>query len=220
MEFTDYSQTQYIWSLILGGLCDTLWAIAYLLIIRRGFKDKTYGMPMVALLTNLSWEIIFSFIYPYDTIQVYLNIVWFVIDLLILYQFIKFGKKEFKKIPQDWFWMTIGIIGVLSFAAVFSITVEFQDWYGNYTGFGDNMMMSGLFIWMLFERGDLRGQSIYIALSKFLGTTAAFASVSLVFETSFLLRFMYFGVLVFDMIYMMLIYQKSQEQGISAWQRV
>ncbi len=36
------------------------WTVTYLLIIRRGFRDQTYGMPLVALCANLAWEFIFS----------------------------------------------------------------------------------------------------------------------------------------------------------------
>ena len=36
--------------------------------------------------------------------------------------------------------------------------------------FGQNLMMSVLFLWMFFSRDDLRGQSVYIALFKMLGT--------------------------------------------------
>jgi hypothetical protein len=42
-----------------------LWTITYLLIIRRGVLDRTYGMPLVALCANLSWEFIFSFVFPH-----------------------------------------------------------------------------------------------------------------------------------------------------------
>lgn len=39
------------------------WTLAYMLIIKRRFQDKTFGMPLTALCANLSWEFIFSFLY-------------------------------------------------------------------------------------------------------------------------------------------------------------
>src|SRR6266487_273578 len=45
------------------------WTATYILIIRRSFLDHTYGMPLVALCANISWEGIFSFIYPPFIIQ-------------------------------------------------------------------------------------------------------------------------------------------------------
>jgi hypothetical protein len=32
-----------------------LWAIIYVLVIRAGRRDRTYGMPLVAMWGNLSW---------------------------------------------------------------------------------------------------------------------------------------------------------------------
>jgi len=37
--------------MMIGGL---FWSVTYILIIRRGFKDKTFGMPMAALCANIS----------------------------------------------------------------------------------------------------------------------------------------------------------------------
>jgi hypothetical protein len=45
------------------------WTITYLLIIRRGFLDHTYGMPLIALCANLTWEFIFSFVFPQGPVQ-------------------------------------------------------------------------------------------------------------------------------------------------------
>ena len=43
--------------MIVGGI---FWSLAYFLIIRQGFKDRTYGMPLAALCANISWEAIFA----------------------------------------------------------------------------------------------------------------------------------------------------------------
>jgi hypothetical protein len=59
-----------------------LWTVTYLLIIRRGFLDHTYGMPLVALCANLSWEFIFSFVFPHGPVQRPVNVVWFSLDLI------------------------------------------------------------------------------------------------------------------------------------------
>jgi len=43
--------------------------------IRRGFKDKTFGMPFAALCANISWEAIFAFVTPHSSPQIYINYV-------------------------------------------------------------------------------------------------------------------------------------------------
>jgi hypothetical protein len=57
--------------LTLGGI---FWILAYVCIISKGFKDKTYGMPLIALCANNSWEFIFSFILPPSVCK--LSLVW------------------------------------------------------------------------------------------------------------------------------------------------
>lgn len=47
-------------TLMLGS--GAFWTLTYVLMIRRGFVDRTYGMPLVALGANVSWEFIFSFL--------------------------------------------------------------------------------------------------------------------------------------------------------------
>jgi hypothetical protein len=47
------------------------WSLAYIFIIVRGFKDRTPGIPVLALCANISWEFIFSFIYPRQPPQLY-----------------------------------------------------------------------------------------------------------------------------------------------------
>ena len=72
------SSTDTILTLVSGGC----WTIAYLLIIYRGFRDKTYGMPMFALAFNISWEFIFAFLIGSGSqLQKVVNTVWFVFDL-------------------------------------------------------------------------------------------------------------------------------------------
>ena len=153
--------------MIVGGI---FWSLAYFLMIRQGFKDKTYGMPLAALCANISWEAIFAFLHPHRPPQLYINYVWFALDTVIVFQFLKFGKKEFSKFSIVQFYLIFTFAIVMSFCSILFVTYEFQDWQGAYAAFGQNLMMSVLFLWMFFSRDDLRGQSVYIALFKMIGT--------------------------------------------------
>jgi len=143
-----------------------LWTVTYLLIIRRGFLDHTYGMPLVAFCANLSWEFIFSFVFPHGPVQRPVNIVWFSLDLIILYQLLHFGPREFPRLPKRHFYGMVALALLTAFFTVVSITLEFEDFDGAYSAFGQNLMMSVLYIVMLYSRGSLRGQSLSIALTK------------------------------------------------------
>src|SRR5659263_215763 len=203
--------------MIIGGL---FWSITYILIIRRGFKDKTYGMSLAALCANISWEGIFSFIYPHSPPQLYINYIWFLIDVVIVMQFLKYGRSEFPSLSNKKFKAMFLFALATCFGLVFSITREFNDWQGAYAAFGQNLVMSILFIVMLFNRNDLRGQSMFIALFKMLGTaisSLAFYLYQPISQGSFILPFLFISIFVYDMIYVILIYQKTREQNMPIW---
>ena len=181
-----------------------LWTLTYLLIIRRGFLEGTYGMPLVALCANLSWEFIFLFVFPHDLPQRAVNVVWFSFDLVILLQLLLYGPREFAYLPRRAFYGVFALALATSFGAVLAVTFEFDDFDGAYTAFGQNLMMSVLFIAMLRSRGSIRGQSVPIALLKMAGT--ALASFAFYFHNpddagSFLLPVLYVTTLIFDGIY-------------------
>jgi hypothetical protein len=182
-----------------------LWTLAYLLIIRQGFLDRTYGMPLAALCANLSWEFIFAFVYPHDLPQRAVNVVWFSFDLVILAQLLLYGPREFAGLSRRLFYASVALALVTAFGAVLTITLQFEDFDGAYSAFGQNLMMSVLFVAMLYYRGSLRGQSVSIAALKMGGT--ALASVAFYFFNpdyagSVLLPFLYVAILVFDGVYL------------------
>src|SRR4051794_33899273 len=92
-----YMNNQEDFLLILQLGTGLFWIITYILIIKRGFQDKQYGMPMVAICANISWEFIFLFIFPNDDRQKIITSAWFVLDIIIMIQYLIFGRKEFKK---------------------------------------------------------------------------------------------------------------------------
>lgn len=189
-------------ALMLG--CGASWTLAYALIIRRGFLDQTYGMPLVALCANISWEFIFSLVYPHGPVQRPVNIVWFSLDLVVLCQLLKYGPREFADLSNRTFYAMFGLALTTSFCAVLAVTREFGDWDGAYSAFGSNLLMSVLFVAMLRARGSPRGQSVPIALFKMLGTglaSAAFYLYSPLSEGSVLLPFLYVVTLMFDLVY-------------------
>jgi len=210
---------QLKWSLqISSGL---FWTLVYILIIKRGFEDKVLGMPLVALCANISWEFIFSFIYPHDAPQYYVNIVWFLFDVVILVQALKFGKFDFNpRLPLKLFYPTFALTLLMSFCAVLLVSREFKDWDGKYAAFGQNFMMSVMFVSMLLRRNNVKGQSIYIALFKMIGTLLPSILFFLYYPKSLLLDYLYVSIFIFDLIYFVMLYRKCLEEGINPWARI
>jgi len=196
--------------MMIGGL---FWSATYILIIRRGFKDKTFGMPMAALCANISWETIFAFILPHDAPQLYVNYIWFSLDVVIVIQFLKYGKKEFPSIPK-WQIFAIFALGIaIAAPMIVGISNELNDNVGAYAAFGQNLMMSILFVTMLINRQGIGGQSFYIALFKMVGTglsSLAFYLYRPIAQDSILLQFLFVSIFIFDLIYTIGIYRKCK----------
>lgn len=161
---------------IFTTLCGAAWTLTYLLIIRQGFRDHTYGMPLVALSANLSWEFVYSFVHPHPPLQRSVNIVWLVFDLVILSQVLRFGPRQFG-LPRALFAAVTGCCITIAVGLILFMRAEFDDPDGYYSAYGQSILMSALFLSMLAARRSKSGQSMGIAVSKFLGT--AFASVGL-----------------------------------------
>ncbi|MFL5355921.1 hypothetical protein [Archangium sp.] len=197
------------------------WTIAYVLILRRGFKDKALAMPMLALSANISWEFLFGFIYPSKLFgQRYFNIGWFLLDVGILLQALLFGARDFRTpLARKLFYAVIPV-GMLVSVALLVPTAgwlnDFPDQAAQYSGFVINIVISVLFVAMLFQRDSIAGQSMYIGFAKMLGTLCAFLTIF--WEP--LPRFTYSLIFVFDVAYLLALYVKLRQTGLSPWRRL
>ena len=197
------------------------WSITYLLILRRGFVDKSYGMPVVALCANLSWEFIFSFVHPHSKPQLYIDYAWFALDVGILMQYLMYGRKEFPEhLPVSLFYPAFLLTLLLSFLFILLMSREFNDLNGVYAAFSQNLLMSVLFIHMLLRRNSPQGQSLYIALSKMIGTVFPSVLLYMYFPESYFLILLYISIFIFDMTYLLLLFFKIKAKGINPWSRV
>ena len=91
---------------------------------------------------------------------------------------------------------------------VLVVSAGLDHWTGAYAAFGQNLMMSALFIAMLYRRRSLRGQSLGIAICKLIGTglaSLAFYLYSSLSHHSLVLPVLYVAILVYDAIYVGLV---------------
>lgn len=202
-----------------SGIC---WTLTYLLIIRRGIVDLTYGMPAAALFANLAWEIIYSFILPHDKPQLIVDRIWFTFDMLILLQFLRFGP-VIKRVQRTWTFYLEFILGfVITGLFIIFLGDALKDKYGVYAAFGQNLMMSVLFVIMLRGRKTIDGQSMYIAILKMLGTLLASIAVytqTKTYSQSPLLQLLFIGILIYDVIYIVMLYQQISLRRIKPFRR-
>ncbi|MBI1279511.1 MAG: hypothetical protein GC179_15380 [Anaerolineaceae bacterium] len=199
------------------------WTLVYILLIWRGFKDQSYGMPLFALTFNLSWEFLFAFVFRDQnlvTIQTIINMIWCGFDVVIAYTYFKYGRKDFAQHADTrWFvpWSLAAF--VFSFGVIYFSAVEFGNSNGAiYTAFAQNLMMSVLFVGMLSKRKNVDGQSIYAAILKWIGTAAP--TILFYGRTgSMLVLILGIGCFVYDALYTYLLYRKFQELGLNPFTR-
>lgn len=154
-----------------------LWTMVYLDCIRIGIKDKSYAMPLWALGLNIAWEAIY-FVLGYQhsgpDMQTIINGIWCLFDIGLVYTYFKYGRKYFpKNLKPGWF----PLWGALVIAVSFLIQVTFLNEFTYaaapvYSAFLQNLLMSVLFIVMLVQRNSSEGQTMLIAVAKFLGSLA------------------------------------------------
>ena len=202
---------------IASGIC---WTLTYILIIRRGFLDKTYGMPLAALCANISWEFIFAFILLVPTPQNLVNVVWLGFDAVIVSQFLRYGRSGFKGILPDRYFYPLFVLSLaVAFGGVLTVSYEFQDFIGKYAAFSQNLMMSILFVVMLVRRNSVSGQSLYIALLKMIGTVLPSILFFMFNSSAPFMNYLFVTIFVFDLIYAVALYAKLKEAGIKPWTR-
>jgi hypothetical protein len=188
---------------LLSGIA---WTLVYIDAIRIGFKDKSYAMPLFALALNLGWELL----YAYNSLtqsagpslQGIINACWALFDIGIVYTYFRYGRRYW---PQAF--STNAFVGwsLLVFFTSFVLQLIFFYEFGGdlgarYSAFLQNLLMSILFIGMFISRKGSEGQTLLIAIAKWIGTLAPTILFG-IYEQSFFITVL--GVLcsVFDLIY-------------------
>ena len=196
------------------------WMIVYEECIRLGFKQKTYSMPFFALGLNFAWELIYTLS---DIIleahgppvgltlaQVVVNAFWVGLDVLILISYFKYGKKEWPKHINSKLFVPWSILGLL---CCFVLQIVFILEFGfvmaaQYSAFLQNLLMSVLFISMYVKRQSMEGQSLLLAVAKWIGTLAPTILFGVLTYNPVVLMCGIFCT-VFDLIYIVLLHRES-----------
>ncbi|MDQ1638277.1 MAG: hypothetical protein QOF62_1616 [Pyrinomonadaceae bacterium] len=172
--------------LILTLVSGISWTIVYIDGIRIGFKHRSYAIPFYALALNFALESLYTY-YGFQStvsVQAVVNAVWLLFDAGILITYFKYGWKYFPARVPGFASAAANdnsapfiIWSALALIAAFFVEYAFRKEFGvrvgaGYSAFLQNLMMSVLFIAMLVKRGSREGQSLTIAVSKWLGTLA------------------------------------------------
>lgn len=198
---------------VVSGIC---WTVVYLEGIRIGFRDRSYAIPFYALALNIAWELLHT-VFGFRagiSVQTIINAVWFTFDVGILYTYFKYGRKYFpRNLPARAFvaWSVLGLVTAL--CVEYGFIREFGVAAGaGYSAFLQNLLMSVLFIDMFVRRGSSEGQSLYLGVSKWIGTLAPTILFGILGEGGFpqgSLLILVLGILcsVFDLIYVWMLFK-------------
>ncbi|KAJ9149325.1 hypothetical protein NKR23_g4203 [Pleurostoma richardsiae] len=80
-------------ALLAGGV--SLWCATYVLMTRRSLQTRSYGMPLLALATNLSWEVVYAGYVTEMPLELAGFAAWLLLDVGLVYTTVRFA-------PEDW----------------------------------------------------------------------------------------------------------------------
>lgn len=205
---------------LFGLISGVLWTVTYVLVIRKGLRDRSYAMPMVAMVVNISWEFLFTFVYPSvgGATQEAINVVWLLLDVGIVFTYVKYWRSDYSAhLSPKLVWVRFAGVFLLAIPLLIATVSQFGEIAGSgYTAFGDNLLMSALFITMLRRRGNRRGQSLAIAWAKLLGTVTASISQYLYDPTNAVWNVLYVEILALDLLYVVMLTRAQPYHGDGA----
>jgi hypothetical protein len=177
---TLFTPPAYAMYLALAGML--LWTAVYILVIRIGQRQKTYGIPLLAIALNFTWELYYIVFAPESTggssAVFAAHFLWLALDLVIVWQLVKHGRAE-QKVPEirRYWYPVLAVTFAAAFAAHHAYYVEttanqiFPVVSASGSAFALNVVMSALFIFMFFDRRDLHGLSYAAAWLKLVASS-------------------------------------------------
>ena len=226
--------------------CVYTWMVTYSAIIWRGIADRSYGMPIVALALNLTWEFtFFAVLTPYGSLDSNLvpngaekaQLVFgicLLLDIGILYTYFRYGFRHFEgkyELTKElWVFYSVGLL-LFSFLIIHSAALFFMqfDVYfhrdqieaAKLIAFIQNAVMSICFIAMFHMRNSIEGQSFTIAWTKFLGSSLTVGPIYLMQHPDNYFAWVVIGTMFLaDFWYMILIWRALRKAGINPLTRI
>jgi len=161
------------WFNIVGAVGCVFWIVAYLLIYSKARRDRTYGLPLLAICLNFSWECLAVFVWPNPVpLWRWFDRLWLGFDLLLVWQLLESGRRE-ATVPEvrRFFFPMLALLTAGALALEHTFVMTYFDRLGLVAAFFINLVMSALFIPFFFaRRADRRGLSLPAAWFKMLGT--------------------------------------------------
>ena len=208
-----------------------LWTITFLLLIRRGFVDRVSPYPATALLCAFPWNIVYflNFHPPFALVD-WIGVVYFCVgDSFMMYFLFRYSRDEYPHVPTGWFGPGFAFVFLANVGMQYLFMRELTALepeggrgyisaalFGMYTYY---YIYAVSFILMLWRRKSVRGQSLYIAVGKMLGTGVSVPYVHMHYVFSPLVWFLGGMIFVTELTYAVLVYRQCRAEGIDPWWR-
>ncbi|KAH7100971.1 hypothetical protein BKA62DRAFT_202132 [Auriculariales sp. MPI-PUGE-AT-0066] len=76
-----------------------MWTIVYVSFVYTSLRDKTYGMPLIVLSSNMAWEFVYGVWVSEDPLEKIAFTSWFIVDIGLIYATLKHGRNEWSHAP-------------------------------------------------------------------------------------------------------------------------
>jgi hypothetical protein len=179
-------------------------------------------MPVLALCSNFGWELL-ALTFRQRPELMSAAYMWVPPDAIIFVQCLMYGRDDFTSPFVKKYFRPIVVV---TFAYLTAVTYLFEarlhDERRYYSAYLGNLAMSALFVAMLLRRGSSRGQSMYIAVLKLLGTLVVTVECLRLHRDPepALLALLAAGTLALDLLYAGMLHRKLVEERISPWARL
>jgi hypothetical protein len=170
LNLTDYTAFQ----MFLNIAATSLWAIAYIVILRNGLRNKFIEMPVLAGVGNISWELLWSTVFvPNMGLLIIWGVrVWLLIDVIIVYDILRRGRLQWLNpvSRRHFIPFAVGAMVIwLGFFYTFT-SAGFDTPVGARSALVLNLVMSCLYLSMGTRLDLIRFMSPAAAILKGLGT--------------------------------------------------
>jgi hypothetical protein len=103
------------------------WLVAYILIIKKIIKDKFVGLPLFAIAANVSWELLWAYVFPLDFGGRTLLYAWrfgLLLDLFMLVSVLRYGRIQF---TTQYMKDNYLFLGIIAFVISVMLNYTFSD---------------------------------------------------------------------------------------------
>ena len=201
INLCDYS----VLDVSLIALGTVFWIVVYVIIIRNSIKRQFVEMPVMAGLANIGWEFAWSFLITTDlgSIFVWGLRAWFLLDVFIFIQLMRYGGKQFGAAPlaQGHRWMSVFSLPCWVLAFYWFYQEGFDTTMGAGSAIFITVLMAGLYISLNLTRRTTRELSYTVAWCKGLGNAFMVTFILLHYEHSKLLALLGIVSIILDIVY-------------------